>query len=438
MLTEQRRQQLDGIVRQMIENKEPDSNIQFVVSDFSQKYGNEQQPKETFMEKVAGFAGVKNISKGIAYAISPEVRKYTKESIGAKPTAKQLAGDVLQVGATIGTAGIGGAGVGLGKTALQIGGSGAVAGFGKGFSEDKNLTDSLKEAFVTGITSAGTVGVLGLAGKGISKIAQKAPERLYNDALGITQKVIQAGKSPSKKMIDEGVFGSLGSIWKQSKTAITELDNVIDKKLVNSKGIIESKKIINTAKESLYSKFSSSYGKKEIDDVISKLPISDLTNKKSLTLVEANNLRKQLDKILGESFFLSDKQAPLIKEATGILSGLLRNNVKKLSGTETEFSKLASYIRADKVVSRAIAITDKSFKLGLRDLLFGGLGGTVGGIPGIVGGVVAKKALESPYIKTGTAIGIDRINKFIQKIPTDKAGKISRTLLLNAIKEITQ
>ena len=38
MLPEERRKQLDGIVQQMVSNKEPDSNIQFVVDDFKTKY----------------------------------------------------------------------------------------------------------------------------------------------------------------------------------------------------------------------------------------------------------------------------------------------------------------------------------------------------------------------------------------------------------------
>lgn len=41
MLTETRRQQLDGIVQKMTANKEPDSNISLVVNDFKQKYANE-------------------------------------------------------------------------------------------------------------------------------------------------------------------------------------------------------------------------------------------------------------------------------------------------------------------------------------------------------------------------------------------------------------
>jgi hypothetical protein len=50
MLTEQRRTQLDNIVQQMSQNKEPDDNIQFVVDDFKKKYEHEAeqaQPQES-------------------------------------------------------------------------------------------------------------------------------------------------------------------------------------------------------------------------------------------------------------------------------------------------------------------------------------------------------------------------------------------------------
>lgn len=45
-LSEQRRKQLDGIVQQMVGNKESDQNIQFVVNDFKSKYENESQPQQ--------------------------------------------------------------------------------------------------------------------------------------------------------------------------------------------------------------------------------------------------------------------------------------------------------------------------------------------------------------------------------------------------------
>src|SRR3990167_10288730 len=46
MLTDPRRQQLDSIVRRMVDNKESDENIRVVVDDFSQKYANESVPQQ--------------------------------------------------------------------------------------------------------------------------------------------------------------------------------------------------------------------------------------------------------------------------------------------------------------------------------------------------------------------------------------------------------
>lgn len=64
MLSEQRRSQLDGIIQKMVQNKESDSNIKFVVGDFKKKYENEQtsqslqQPKQekSLFQKAVGLA----------------------------------------------------------------------------------------------------------------------------------------------------------------------------------------------------------------------------------------------------------------------------------------------------------------------------------------------------------------------------------------------
>lgn len=61
-LSEQRRSQLDGVVHQMLTNKEPDRNIRMVVEDFKQKYGSEGnglppgagQQEPSTIEKIAG------------------------------------------------------------------------------------------------------------------------------------------------------------------------------------------------------------------------------------------------------------------------------------------------------------------------------------------------------------------------------------------------
>lgn len=73
-LLEQRRQQLDNIVKQMIANKESDSNIQWVVNDFVNKYKNElvvtnqsNEKKPNYFQRVLqGWTeGAKNIVSGI-------------------------------------------------------------------------------------------------------------------------------------------------------------------------------------------------------------------------------------------------------------------------------------------------------------------------------------------------------------------------------------
>lgn len=153
------------------------------------------QPKESLAEKVAGFAGVKNISKAIAYAISPTVRQYEKESIGKLPTAKELAGDVLQVGATVGTGGLGGKVLGTGvKATLGLAGaSGATFGFGQGLSEDKSIPDSVKQAVASGLISVATVGAL----YGASKLA-KPTQKLIGKGVETTKKAFSAGKAIKK------------------------------------------------------------------------------------------------------------------------------------------------------------------------------------------------------------------------------------------------
>lgn len=63
-LPEQKRKQLDGIVQQMIQNKEPDSNIRFVVDDFKNKYSVEHQPVEVLKAEQKAAEKEANIGLG--------------------------------------------------------------------------------------------------------------------------------------------------------------------------------------------------------------------------------------------------------------------------------------------------------------------------------------------------------------------------------------
>ena len=72
-LTENRKQQLDGVVQQMISNQESDDNVQAVVDDFKLKYESEQpeQPKSIFRrtgEFLGDITGITGVAKGIKEA----------------------------------------------------------------------------------------------------------------------------------------------------------------------------------------------------------------------------------------------------------------------------------------------------------------------------------------------------------------------------------
>jgi hypothetical protein len=78
MLPEERRAQLDGIVQQMVANKEPDSNIRFVVDDFKKKYAVQEAQKpmgETggAIGSLAKFTGIEPIGRGLGAAIGNAV-----------------------------------------------------------------------------------------------------------------------------------------------------------------------------------------------------------------------------------------------------------------------------------------------------------------------------------------------------------------------------
>lgn len=103
-LSEQRRQQLDGIVQDMIKNKESDANIQFVVDDFKQKYEGEQlkpivstQPTEktqepkkaSITEKVAKFFSPKSV-EGLGATLGGALATKSKDVIEAQKSQEQL------------------------------------------------------------------------------------------------------------------------------------------------------------------------------------------------------------------------------------------------------------------------------------------------------------------------------------------------------------
>lgn len=87
MLTEQRRQQLDSIVKQMTANKESDANIQLVVNDFKQKYANESPAPKTETPAAPEGLGTKiwNGTKAVGNFLTASEQKFGKSIADSLP-----------------------------------------------------------------------------------------------------------------------------------------------------------------------------------------------------------------------------------------------------------------------------------------------------------------------------------------------------------------
>ena len=104
-LNEQRRIQLDDIVKRMIVNKEPDDNIQFVVDDFKKKYEYESQistekPKIGIGEKVVRTLLPKNVEK-FGETLGGVMATKTKDYQGAIESQKGLDDMNIKLGEAI-------------------------------------------------------------------------------------------------------------------------------------------------------------------------------------------------------------------------------------------------------------------------------------------------------------------------------------------------
>lgn len=347
-----------------------------------------------------------------------------KEAIG---TGAELTGTFMPIGKA----------ASLGSKIIQGGVASSLMGGGRAMQEGKNTQETIKQAFMQGLTGAATIGVMSGVATGVKNVAKKLPERLYNSALQVNKKMLAQGKSPAKMMIDKGHFGTMGSIIKTSENKIQELDKVIDTKLANSTRIIDAKIVKSEILKRLQSSFGQTHSKSELNEIISNLPLNAL-KKGKIHIAQVNALRVQLDKMVGKSYFMSDRQAPVIKEALGSATNSLRQLVQSNSDTGKEFYELSRYIKARDLALDAAAQADKYWGIGFKDLLFGTMAGigTGGSWVAGTGVVAAEKMARSPFMKTGLAVGQNTINEFMKKLPTDGMGRVSRTAVLNALKEL--
>ncbi len=267
MLQEQDRTKLDGIVQQMIANKESDSNINLVVSDFKQKYSQSPtvQPEVKTPSAFDNFAqGVLNVGKDIlgveqnkSTAFIPSLLRSTIGSQGLAGvaqlpgrvidaalhpndpnniTAGQALGTTANALLTVGTGGGGSIASKAGLTGAKALGARALenSAIGTGYQaasnlvEGKNITNNLGTAALVG-------GSLPIAGTGISKLknavlskATPLAEATINNLIKPLGKDFSYGKNPARGIINEGITANnIGDLSQKVTDKISEVGGKI-------------------------------------------------------------------------------------------------------------------------------------------------------------------------------------------------------------------
>jgi hypothetical protein len=354
---------------------------------------------------------------------------------------KKVAGDTARAIALPASMAVAAPATALGGAA-QLGGLAAVSSGGESLAQGNGVKKAAVDAFKGGLTGAAIGGAVTGAGNLLSKLAAKTPEHLYNNALKVTQKIKTSGQSPAQFLADNGTWGSLGTFAKASQEGMNGAEAAITEKLAGAPPI-KTSTVLQQAVDALKAKVGSQYTQKQLEDEVLKLPVAKLFEGETVPAVDANVLRQQVDRMLGDRFFQSGAASPLSKEALGAVNTALRNTVKASSGTEAEFAQLSKWLRTHKAVQRAIGLADSKYGLGLYDMLSGAGGAVIGGLGGdgdigtrlknaAVGGLTGlavERGLNSPAVKTGLA----QLLKVGAKIPTDTAGKVSKAAVTELI-----
>jgi len=324
---------------------------------------------------------------------------------------------------------------GISTSLKEAAGRGAIMGAGysgaRGIEERNKPMEIAKKALIGGLVGTATSSAIYGVRTGINYLTEKLPEKLYDDALRVGKKTLDAGRSPSKVLLDENHFGTLGSLKKTAEEGIQKVSESINDKLANTDKTISSQDIIDQAVKRLGKNFSQTHSEEQLKEAISKVPINLLQENADVSMVDANQLRQQLDQMVR----WEGNQLPAItKTAIKAVSNSLRENIQQSTDTAGEFSLYSNYLKTDELISDIFNKSSfiKGLNIRMSDLYLPAIVGAAKGIPlGIM-----TLVLESPFAKTLGAVGLNNLGNFIEKLPTETATKTGETALINYLSNL--
>lgn len=450
MLQEDKRVQLDGIVQKMVQNKEPEDNIRFVVDDFKKIHSTPDKSaldgfanvsKKSGLQKATEVVGSIFPGQKVGEAIGTLgglATEKVKGVLGGKdnseffdtsaPSPLQVAGDVAA--GALNVAGVKGVGT-TGTLLKKVATSGAL-GAGLGASNQIAQTGEIDSDTATSAGVGGAIGgAIPLAGaaisKGLNTLVVKTPKQFVNYALKTPAK--QVPKELNEAFLKRKLGGkSLQSIFDTTADEVSTLESQIQdsmtfKRIANSDDLITS--IVSKSNEK-----GSNLTSAKLKDRIQKFvpDFADLLDKPALTDSELNTLRKAIDNNLKEATFLG-KELTNEQKTVKYFADKARGVVQKATGTEKLFAQQSEAIGLRKLAEGAMKKAESQGRPGLLDITSAAVGAGLGGVPGAAIGIGIERALRSPQVQGGLAQalrGLKPLQGVIEKMsPVARAGFIT-------------
>ncbi len=356
---------------------------------------------------------------------------------GTQLSNKEVLGSFGNVALNVATAGLPApkgatAAVRIAKGAGQAAAVGAAQGFSQGLNDNKSIKDSIKQAGTSAVVSGGIgFGVQGLAEFGKLLTSNKVTEGIVNKNLGVSKKVVQAGKSPAGEIISKGSIKSKAGYLAAAEKEIRNADTQIATILKNDTRRVDSAPVLDEVRQRLMHVYKDALNAKDVEAIVESLPVAALRDSTSMTIDRVNNLRKVIDNnYIGSSKWLNSANATperitALKTTANVLRGIVQDSHPALPKIFQNYSKaITQKAVLDETLSKPHILTNLLEALSSAGIGLGAGGFSPGGALKGLASFAAIKALFSTPVQTGLAIGLDRAGK----LPATKVGQAARAV----------
>ena len=393
-LTEDKRKQLDSIVQKMIQNKEPDESIRFVVDDFKKKYtvvAKPEEAKKDFLTKAGDivnkiFPG-KQVGEAIGtlagYGITAGKEKLGLAPPGSTeaynldaPTPLQVGADVAKGALLVGAPQLPVAGSILGKAA-QFGALGGASGALDPLAEGKGTEDVLQGAKKGALTGAVVGGALGVAEKGLTKLSDligKTGDKIQFSVIKPTQADIKDGFSiETVKKYNLG--GSLKKSFAKTDSVLDDLSKQLNEKLAATDTAVDLNKVyVNTTKKLLGNKLESFGANTQLEGAIEKLKneIVNVSGKNGLVSIPEAQIVKRASGHFGAwNYGVPTPEATASQKVYNTFYNELKTTIEKSSpeGVREINKEISKLIPVMNALIRRIPVAERNSAISLTDII---------------------------------------------------------------------